>query len=106
MGDSHPWLKCHIFQSDSSLSKFCIVLSHIVFSYAPSLCLLTLIALPWPYVSLPSTLPASVGTSQRLQSEAGWKIYCLIHKRGILSPLEKPVTALSLLAAECTLQLI
>lgn len=88
MGDSHPRLKCHIFQSESSLFKFWIVLSHIFFIYAASHCLLTLIALPWPHVSLPSTLPASVGTSQCLLSEAGWKIYCLIHERGILTPLE------------------
>lgn len=92
MGDSHPWLKCHMFQSDSSLFKFWIVLFQTAFSYAASLCLLTLIALPWPHVSLPSTLPVSVGTSQRSQSEAGWKTYCLIHEKGILAPLEKPVT--------------
>ena len=106
MGDLHPWQKCHIFQSDSLLFKFWTVLSHIVFRYVVSLCLLTLIALPWLHVSLPSTLPASVGTSQRLRSEAGWKIYCHIQERGILTPLEKPVTALSLFAAELTLQLI
>lgn len=105
MSDSHPWLKRHIFQSDSLLFKFGIVPPHAVFSYAASLCLLPLIALPRPHVC-PSTLPVSVGTSQHWLSEAGWKIYCLIHERGILAPPEKPVTALSLLAAEHTLQLI
>lgn len=57
-GDSHPWLKCHIFQSDSSLFKFWNVLSHILFSYAASLCLLTLTALPW--LTSPSQYPPSI----------------------------------------------
>lgn len=50
MSDSHPWLKRHIFQSDSLLFKFGIVPPHAVFSYAASLCLLPLIALPRPHV--------------------------------------------------------
>lgn len=63
-----------------------IVLSHSFCSYTVSLCLLTLIALPRPHVSLLSTLPASVGKSQCFLSEADWKTYCLLHERGIFAP--------------------
>lgn len=51
MDDSHPRLNFHVFQSDSSLFKLELFCLTFFCNYTVSLCLLILIALPWPHVS-------------------------------------------------------